>query len=188
MTGSSSSGIANMIAGTANKVTNSNGAIVMGAGNSVKGSSDYFDASAYSTHFNSVTEMQKALMDGVASSAGGATLVIGGANEAENTSHSQIMGVGNKVKSTTSKKSSTTIWMVSRALSQMPATSRYWAQKVTINKGADSNTVFGDYRTVAADQTNNVIIGNADEKEPLTTSNKETVILGYKLTLNLTEA
>ena len=31
-----------------------------------------------------------------------------------------------------------------------------------------------------ADQTNNVIIGNADEKEPLTTSNKETVILGYK--------
>ena len=104
MTGSSSSGIANTIAGTANKVTNSNGAIVLGAGNSVKGSSDYFDASAYSTHFNSVTDMQKALMDGVADSAGGATLVIGGANQAENTSHSQIMGVGNKVKSTTSNK------------------------------------------------------------------------------------
>lgn len=104
MTGSSSSGIANTIAGTANKVTNSNGAIVLGAGNSVKSSSAYFDASAYSKHFNSVTEMQKALMDGVASSAGGATLVIGGANEAENTTHSQIMGVGNKVKSTTSKK------------------------------------------------------------------------------------
>lgn len=36
MKGSSSSGVANMIAGTANKVTNSNGTIVMGAGNSVK--------------------------------------------------------------------------------------------------------------------------------------------------------
>lgn len=34
MTGSSSSGVANMISGMANKVTNSNGAIVMGAGNS----------------------------------------------------------------------------------------------------------------------------------------------------------
>ena len=53
-------------------------------------------------------------------------------------------------------------------------------QKVTINKGADSNTVFGDYRTVAEGQTNNVIIGNADEKNPITTEKKETVILGYK--------
>ena len=53
-------------------------------------------------------------------------------------------------------------------------------QNVTIKKGADSNTVFGDYRTVAADQTNNVIIGNADEQSPITTSKKETVILGYK--------
>lgn len=36
MTGSSSSGVTNVINGTANKVTNSNGAIVMGAGNSKK--------------------------------------------------------------------------------------------------------------------------------------------------------
>ena len=36
MKGGIISGVANMIAGTANKVTNSNGAIVMGAGNSVK--------------------------------------------------------------------------------------------------------------------------------------------------------
>lgn len=82
------SGVANMISGTANKVTNSNGTIVMGAGNSVKNSIDYFDTSSYSSLFNSAADMQKALMDGVASSAGGATLVIGGANQAENTSHS----------------------------------------------------------------------------------------------------
>lgn len=83
MTGSSSSGVANMISGMANKVTNSNGAIVMGAGNSVKNSSSYIDASPYSKHFDSAADMQKALMKGVASSAGGATLVIGGANKAE---------------------------------------------------------------------------------------------------------
>lgn len=180
MTGSSSSGIANTIAGTANKVTNSNGAIVLGAGNSVKSSSAYFDASAYSKHFNSVTEMQKALMDGVASSAGGATLVIGGANEAENTTHSQIMGVGNKVKSTTSKKIEYNYLDGFESSITDASHVKVLGQKVTIKKGADSNTVIGDYRTVADNQTNNVIIGNADEKNPITTEKKETVILGYK--------
>ena len=174
------SGVANMIAGTANKVTNSNGAIVMGAGNSVKNSSAYFDATAYSTHFDSVTDMQKALMDGVASSAGGATLVIGGANQAENTSHSQIMGVGNKVKSTTSNKIEYNYLDGFESSITDASHVKVLGQKVTINKGADSNTVFGDYRTVAEGQTNNVIIGNADEKNPITTEKKETVILGYK--------
>jgi len=179
MTGSSSSGVANMISGTANKVTNSNGAIVMGAGNSVKGSSAYFDASAYSKHFDSVTDMQKALMDGVAKSAGGATLVIGGANQAENTSHSQIMGVGNKVKSTSSKKIEYNYLDGFNSSITDASHVKVLGQNVTINKGADSNTVFGDYRTVAEGQTNNVIIGNADEKNSITTEKKETVILGY---------
>lgn len=180
MTGDSSSGIANTIAGTANKVTNSNGAIVLGAGNSVKGSSAYFDASAYSTHFNSVTDMQKALMNGVADSAGGATLVIGGANQAENTSHSQIMGVGNKVKSTTSNKIKYNYLDGFENSITDASHVKVLGQSVTINKGADSNTVIGDNRTVAENQTNNVIIGNADETAPITTLNKETVILGYK--------
>ena len=178
MTGSSSSGIANMIAGTANKVTNSNGAIVMGAGNSVKGSSSHFDASAYSKHFDSVTDMQKALMNGVAKSAGGATLVIGGANQAENTSHSQIMGVGNSMKSTTSRKVQYNYLDGFDSHIADASHVKVLGQKVTINKGADSNTVIGDNRTVAEGQTNNVIIGNADEK--ITTEKKETVILGYK--------
>lgn len=180
MKGGMSSGVANMIAGTANKVTNSNGAIVMGAGNSVKGSSSYFDASAYSKHFDSVTDMQKALMDGVASSAGGATLVIGGANQAENTSHSQIMGVGNSMKSTTYKKVQYNYLDGFDSHITDASHVKVLGQSVTINKGANSNTVIGDNRTVAENQTNNVIIGNADEKNPITTEKKETVILGYK--------
>ena len=179
MTGSSSSGVANMISGTANKVTNSNGAIVMGAGNSVKGSSSYFDASAYSKHFDSVTDMQKALMDGVAKSAGGATLVIGGANSAEKTQNSQIMGVGNSMKSTTYKKVQYNYLDGFDSHITDASHVKVLGQNVTINKGADSNTVIGDNRTVAENQTNNVIIGNADEKNPITTEEKETVILGY---------
>ena len=179
MKGSSSSGVANMIAGTANKVTNSNGAIVMGAGNSVKNSSDYFDTTSYSSIFKSAADMQKALMDGVADSAGGATLVIGGANQTENTSHSQIMGVGNKVKSTTSKKIEYNYLDGFNSSITDASHVKVLGQSVTINKGADSNTVIGDNRTVAEGQTDNVIIGNADEKAPITTEKKETVILGY---------
>lgn len=179
MTGSSS-GVANMIAGTANKVTNSNGTIVMGAGNNVKESSSYIDASPYSTHFDSAADMQKALMDGVAKSAGGATLVIGGANSAEKTQNSQIMGVGNSMKSTTSKKIQYNYLDGFNSSITDASHVKVLGQSVTISKGADSNTVIGDYRTVAEDQTNNVIVGNGEEKAPLTTSNKETVILGFK--------
>ena len=97
MNGSPSSGVSNVINGVANKVTNSNGAIVIGAGNSVKESSASFDTSAYSKHFDSVADMQKALMDGTAKSAGGAVLAVGGANSAEYAQSSQMIGVGNKL-------------------------------------------------------------------------------------------
>lgn len=175
------SGVANMISGTANKVTNSNGAIVMGAGNSVKNSIEWFDTSSYSSLFKSATDMQKALMDGVGKSAGGATLVIGGANQAENTSHSQIMGVKNSVKGS-SEDAPIQYNYLDGFDSHITDAShvKVLGQKVIINKGADSNTVIGDNRTVAEGQTNNVIIGNADETAPITTLNKETVILGYK--------
>ena len=179
MTGSSSSGVANMISGMANKVTNSNGAIVMGAGNSVKESSSYIDASPYSKHFDSAADMQKALMDGVAKSAGGATLVIGGANSAEKTQNSQIMGVGNSMKSTTYKKVQYNYLDGFNSSITDASHVKVLGQGVTINKGADSNTVIGDYRTVAEGQTHNVIIGNADEKTPITTKKKDTVILGH---------
>lgn len=103
-------------------------------------------------------------MDGVAKSAGGATLVIGGANQAENTSHSQIMGVGNKVKSTTSKKIEFNYLDGFNSSITDASHVKVLGQNVTISKGADSNTVIGDYRTVAEDQTNNVIVGNGEEK------------------------
>lgn len=172
-------GVANMISGTANKVTNSNGAIVMGAGNSVKDSIASFDTSAYSSLFKSAADMQKALMDGVASSAGGATLVIGGANSAEKTQNSQIMGVGNSIKSTTDEKVQYNYLDGFNSSITDASHVKALGQSVTINKGADSNTVIGDYRTVAEGQTHNVIIGNADETAPITTSNKNTVIVGH---------
>ncbi|WP_055162902.1 YadA-like family protein [Mitsuokella jalaludinii] len=118
-------------------------------------------------------------MDGVASSAGGATLVIGGANSAEKTQNSQIMGVGNSMKSTTDEKVQYNYLDGFNSSITDASHVKVLGQGVTINKGADSNTVIGDYRTVAEGQTHNVIIGNADETAPITTSNKNTVIVGH---------
>ena len=101
MTGRSTAGIANVITGAANSVKNSNGAITMGAGNRIENSLGAFNASSYNTNYASLKAMQTALQEGVAKSAGGATLAIGGANTAKDTSHTQIIGVGNTVTGTT---------------------------------------------------------------------------------------
>lgn len=98
MTGSSNSGVSNVITGNANKIKNSNGAIAIGAGNIIEESISYINSSVYSTHYDSVAAMQKAMIDGVASNAGGATLVVGGANKAKYTYSSQLIGVGNELE------------------------------------------------------------------------------------------
>lgn len=102
MTGTSSSGVANFLGGVANKVTNSNGAVVIGAGNTVKESSNYIDASGYTGHPDSVTALQQSFIDGLQNYSGGATLVLGGGNQAEYTQASQLIGVNNTLKGTSS--------------------------------------------------------------------------------------
>ena len=99
---------------------------------------------------------------------------------ADYTQKTQILGVNNAVTGT--KDNISKFNMVNGYQNTVTGAShvKVLGQNVTINKGADSNTVIGDYRTVADNQTNNVIIGNADEKKPITTEKKETVILGYK--------
>lgn len=102
----SSSGIANSIVGVANTVKNSNGSIVLGAGNTVSNSStkivdditgSYSELKNWQpTSYKSVNDMAQDLRDKVKSSkSGGATLVIGGGNEATNTLKTQIIGVNN---------------------------------------------------------------------------------------------
>lgn len=192
MTGSSSSGVANMISGMANKVTNSNGAIVMGAGNSVKESSSYIDASPYSTHFDSAADMQKALMKGVASSAGGATLVIGGANKAENTLKTQILGVNNTVTGTEDTPADYN--MIDGFNTTINGASHLYTigtnNKIT---NAKNTILFGDgYKNVSG-LTDSVIIGNnrvqGDDKAEFAYFNnqKNIVSIGNKNVLDSTD-
>lgn len=187
------SGVANMIAGTANKVTNSNGAIVMGAGNSVKDSSASFDATAYTKHFNSVTDMQKALMDGVAKSAGGATLVIGGGNKADYTQKTQILGVNNTVTGTKSNISDYN--MIDGFGNTITGASHLYTigtnNKITNTK----NTILaGDDYTAVSGLTDSVIIGNNrvrgkdDKAEFAYFSNQKNIVsIGNKNVLDSTD-
>lgn len=173
------SGIANSIVGVANRTSNSNGSLIFGAGNEIKNS--ITDISAPSSGGDSAKSLQDSLMKAVKKSeSGGATLIIGGGNVADYTQKTQILGVANTVTGTEDNISKYN--MIDGYQNTVTEAShvKVLGQNVTINKGADSNTVIGDYRTVADNQTNNVIIGNADEKKPITTEKKETVILGYK--------
>lgn len=174
------SGIANTINGIANRTSNSNGTLIYGAGNEVTNSittlTSIPDDSGSSAKAFADT-LRKTIKD---EKGGGATLVIGGGNMADYTQKTQILGVNNAVTGT--KDNISKFNMVNGYQNTVTGAShvKVLGQNVTINKGADSNTVIGDYRTVADNQTNDVIIGNADEKKPITTEKKETVILGYK--------
>ena len=174
------SGVANSIVGVANRTSNSNGSLIFGAGNEIKNS--ITDISVPTSGGDSAKALQDSLMEAVQNSkSGGATLVIGGGNKANYTQKAQILGVANTVTGTDSHIAMYN--MVDGYQNTVTDAShvKVLGQNVTINKGADSNTVIGDYRTVAEGQTNNVIIGNGDdEKNPIKTEKKETVILGYK--------
>lgn len=163
MTGTPSSGVANFLGGVANKVTNSNGAVVIGAGNTVKESSDHIDASGYTGHPDSVTALQQSFIDGLQNYSGGATLVLGGGNQAEYTQASQLIGVNNTLKGTSSSISQY------NALNGYKNTATNVKQTYITGLGntvsnSQSDVVIGDYHTLSGGG-NNVIIGSMETQD-----------------------
>lgn len=164
----------------------------MGAGNSVKDSIASFDTSAYSSLFKSAADMQKALMKGVASSAGGATLVIGGANKAENTLKTQILGVNNTVTGTEDTPADYN--MIDGFNTTVNGASHLYTigtnNKIT---NAKNTILFGDDYKNASGLADSVIIGNnrvkGDEKAEFAYFNnqKNIVSIGNKNVLNTTD-
>lgn len=182
MTGGSTSGVANVINGVANQVKNSNGTVVMGAGNQVENSSGSINASAYTTHFDSVTAMQESFRNGIAQSAGGATLVLGGANTASYTRDSQIMGVGNRLTGTSAAPSrynfldgyqitGDNLQHVSILGYQNTAEDMSWSQ------------IIGDNRKLSG-ANSTVLVGSADSETELNVA--DSTILGYNANSTVT--
>ena len=83
-------GLGNAVVGTANRIYNSNGSLIFGAGNEITNSITDIDASAITpTAFggpSSVTKLSETVRNLVKDNkSGGSTLAIGGGNKADNT-------------------------------------------------------------------------------------------------------
>lgn len=170
------SGVANSIVGLANRTSNSNGSLIFGAGNEITNS--ITDISAPTSGGDSSKALQDRLMNAVKKGeSGGATLVIGGGNTADYTQKTQILGVKNTVTGTENHISMYN--MIDGFNNTVNGASHLYTIGTNNTITNAKNTIlFGDNRK-AEGVENSVIIGNADEKTPITTSNKDTVILGH---------
>lgn len=197
---SSSSGIANSIIGVANEVKNSNGSIVLGAGNTVSNSStkivdditgSYSELKNWQPKsYQSVNDMAQDLRDKVkASKSGGSTLVIGGGNTADYTQRTQIIGVNNTVTGTEETPSD---YNMVNAFETTVTNSSHLYTIGTNNKITNTkNTILaGDDYTNVSGLTDSVIIGNnrvqGDEKAAFASfkNQKNIVSIGNKNILN----
>ena len=97
---SSTAGVANTVMGTANRVSDSNGALVYGAGNEITNSRTRID-NLNAENVASAKEFANKLRESIISSnGGGATMAIGGGNKADNTKSTAIIGVNNSIVGT----------------------------------------------------------------------------------------
>ena len=171
------SGVANDIIGLANKTRNSNGALILGAGNEINNSIASISVSGSPTMdvATAAQEIRDVMAEGTF--AGGATLAIGGGNKADYTQNSQLMGVGNSLTGTSNSISKFNMLDGYKNTATNVSNTKIIGSNNTVNDKADSNTIIGDKHVVAAEKTNNVIIGNADDE--LTTSASDAVLIGH---------
>lgn len=176
---SGTSGIANSIVGIANIAENANGALIYGAGNQISNSIRPITSIDVTKGSSTVDGMVDSLRNAVQKEEGGATLAIGGGNTADWTQASQLVGVNNTLTGTETSVSKYNMINGYNNTATNVSNVKIIGSKNVIGEKANSNTLIGDNRVIADQQTNNVIIGNADEKTPITTEKKDTVILGH---------
>ena len=176
---SGTSGVANSIVGIANIAENANGALIYGAGNQISNSIRPITSIDVTKGSSTVDGMVDSLRNAVQKEEGGATLAIGGGNTADWTQASQLVGVNNTLTGTETSVSKYNMINGYKNTATNVSNVKIIGSNNVIREKANSNTLIGDNRVIADEQTNNVIIGNADEKNPITTEKKETVILGH---------
>lgn len=176
--GKSHSGIANSIVGVANRVNNSNGALVYGAGNEITNSQKKISGVADTASLQDTTTFSKTLREAIRSSeSGGATMAFGGGNVADYTNLTMITGVNNTVKGTADNiiKLDSIIGYNNTVTGASDI--KLIGNNNIIEEKANDNIIFGDNYTLKSEKTNNVILGSAAEKLELNVSNA--TILGY---------
>ena len=169
------SGIANSIVGTANRTFNSNGSIIMGAGNEITNSVTSIYG-APEDGGNSAKELAEKFREAVKeSNGGGATMAFGGGNKADYTLRTAMVGINNTVTGANRAESADNLVMgVGNTASNVQHLTAI-GSKNTVSD-AKNTIVVGDNRTVTG-ANNAVIIGSSDNGT--TTAVHDAVALGH---------
>ena len=172
--GGSTAGVATAITGVANRVANSNGALVYGAGNEITNSSASFSTPGEGA--TSAKDFADKLKTAVTSSNGaGATMAFGGGNKADYTLRTSLIGVNNTVTGVRGDQSKDNLALgvgnTATNVQHMTAI----GSKNTISD-AKNTVIVGDNRTVTG-ANNTVIIGSSDNGT--TTAVHDAVALGH---------
>lgn len=169
------SGVANSIVGTANRTFNSNGSIIMGAGNEVTNSVTSIYG-APEDGGNSAKELAGKFREAVKeSNGGGATMAFGGGNKADYTLRTAMVGINNTVTGANRAESADNLVMgvgnTANNVQHMTAI----GSKNTVSD-AKNTIIVGDNRTVTG-TNNTIIIGSSDNGT--TTAVHDAVALGH---------
>ena len=168
-------GIANSIVGTANRTFNSNGSLIMGAGNEITNSVKSISG-APDDGGNSAKELAEKLRTAVRdANGGGATMALGGGNKADYTLRTSMIGINNTVTGTNSAKSVDNfvvgVGNTGTNVQHMTAI----GSKNTVSD-ANNTVIVGDNRKVTG-ANNSVIIGSSDAET--TTTVNDAVAIGH---------
>ena len=169
------SGIGNSIVGTANRTFNSNGSIVMGAGNEITNSVTTIPVNATDAG-SSAKEFAETLRTAVKNSnGGGSTMAIGGANKADYTLRTSMIGINNTVTGVKGGESKDNLAMgVGNTATKVQHMTTI-GSKNTVSD-ATNTIIVGDNRTVTG-ANNTVTIGSSDAGT--TTTVNDAVAIGH---------
>ena len=170
--GSSVSGIANAVVGTANRTHNANGTLVFGAGNEVTNSVDNI-ADPMSLLTNSPKELAEKLREGIRrNDSGGAVLAVGGGNKADYAYRSQLIGVGNTLEGTAAQKAAYNLLNGYRnTVTKAEHVSVIGSENTVEN--SKSQTVIGDSNKIT-DRNAGTVSGHQEER----TENVSDLVIG----------
>ena len=169
------SGIGNSIVGTANRTFNSNGSIVMGAGNEITNSVTPIPVNTTDAG-SSAKEFAETLRTAVKNAnGGGSTMALGGANKADYTLRTSMIGINNTVTGVKGGESKDNLAMgvgnTATKVQHMTAI----GSKNTVSDATDT-IIVGDNRTVTG-ANNTVTIGSSDAGTTSTVN--EAVAIGH---------
>lgn len=169
------SGVANSIVGTVNRTFNSNGSIIMGAGNEITNSVTSIYG-APEDGGNSAKELAEKFREAVKeSNGGGATMAFGGGNKADYTLRTAMVGINNTVTGANRAESADNLVMgVGNTASNVQHLTAI-GSKNTVSD-AKNTIIVGDNRTVTG-ANHAVIIGSSDNGT--TTAVHDAVALGH---------